>query len=147
MPLRRRSRRNRRMALEAEVLTSKFPGMQLQTAPVEGAVGYVLSNSGKRYGLWIPTAGFPRSAPSVYIISPDIRQKNGRKLPRYSASMHTLGRNEHGHIELCMQREDHWRPTTTLYFQVMKARLWIEAYEAHLQTGKRLDHYLAHQAA
>ena len=61
-----------------------------------------------------------------------------------SAEMHLLDPDEHGHPQICHYRDDVWTPNVTLYKVVMKGRFWLEAYEAHMRTGKAIDTYLPH---
>jgi hypothetical protein len=54
---------------------------------------------------------------------------------------HTLG-NRDGFLKICHCRPSSWTSSSTLYDVVMKGRLWLEAYEGYLMTGKDLSTFL-----
>jgi len=94
--------------------------------------------------LFIPS-DLPNSVPRVYVWA-TLRDYSYRNLADtgVSANMHLLG-PEDGHVQICHYRSTNWSPNVTFYKVFMKARLWLEAYEGHKQTGKSLDQYLRHQ--
>ncbi len=94
--------------------------------------------------LYIPT-DLPNSAPQLYVYKylRDSSYKNLADLG-VSAVMHTLGPKD-GYVQICHYHPSKWTPNVTFYKVFMKARLWLEAYEAHLLSGKNLDQYLKHQ--
>ncbi|XP_028405193.1 uncharacterized protein LOC114527685 [Dendronephthya gigantea] len=47
---------------------------------------------------------------------------------------------------ICHSNAPHWTDRDTLYKVVMKGRLWLEAYEAYLETGACLSEYLVEMA-
>jgi len=139
-----------RLQQEQNILQKYFHGFRIQDIDVPeraGAVGRLRSNSGSNYSIWIPLDSFPYSRPPLYIVDPKkLRTHKGRSLAKLgvSCSMHTLAPSEHGHVQICHYNDMYWHPNLTLYKVVMKARLWIEAYESHLRTGAAIDQYLAH---
>lgn len=74
-----------------------------------------------------------------------LRCVSGAALDEASASMHVLGTREGG-TKICHFRSSRWVPENTLYLVALKGRIWLEAYEAHLRTGKPLDRFLRHMA-
>ena len=140
--------RKRRMEVETDLLAQYFPGLRVQSGEgiPEGVVGYVRTKSGQRYGLWIPTRYFPNDAPDVYVVSPVLRRHDGSLLTRsgISARMHTQAPNEHGHVQICHHSPSSWTSSMTLTKLVVKALLWLHAYEQHVQHGHPIDHYLRH---
>lgn len=72
-----------------------------------------------------------------------LRDHRGKKLKDPSASMHTLGLRDDC-TKICHFKESLWIPNNTLYLVAMKGRIWLEAYEGHLRTGRALDSFLPH---
>ncbi len=139
----------RRLAIEDRLLRQHFPGFHIQDlggGPNPGVVGTLTTNSGRRYALWIPLAHFPSSAPPMYVISPSLETYEGDLLADQGlqSDMHLLSPDEHGHVQICHHNDTYWSPELTLYRVVLKGRIWLEAYESHLRTGKPIDHYLSH---
>ena len=64
-------------------------------------------------------------------------------MPRWGADgdKHTLGYRDN-FLQICHYRESCWTDRSTLYEVVMKGRIWLEAYEAHLKTGKCMSTFL-----
>ena len=62
-----------------------------------------------------------------------------------SAEFHTLSGID-GHTHICHFKASLWTDNNTLYQVVMKGLIWLEAYEAHLRTGKSMDVFLAEMA-
>lgn len=115
------------------------------TGNVEVQVRFT-SNSNKEYRLQISlSSDFPNSCPNLVIVSPTgLLQHNGNPVPYTSNAFHTLETRE-GLLSICHFYPADWTAVNTLYQVFMKGRLWIEAYEGHLETGKYLDEYLGHQ--
>lgn len=103
----------------------------------------VKTQSGKVYRLNIKLqADYPNSLPEVYVVYPlPLRKYNGSEIEGASHNMHTLS-NDGGKIQLCHFKRENWNPNQSLYKIVLKARIWLEAYEGHLRTGKPIDDYL-----
>ena len=137
-----------RLAIEKETLEKYFRhGVTWIDPQHETKVDVVLiSNPGKAYTLrvYIP-ADFPNSCPVLVVVSPQrLYLKNGSELPEMSVPFHTL-EDTFGFHRVCHFYPPDWTPDITLYQVFMKGRLWIEAYEAHLETGNDMDVYLAEQ--
>ena len=106
-----------------------------------------LSNSGGRYSLriFVPES-FPAACPDMIVSRPKpLLDSTGAALDETSASMHVLGTRDGG-TKICHFRSSRWVPKNTLYLVALKGRIWLEAYEAHLRTGKPLDRFLRHMA-
>jgi hypothetical protein len=104
------------------------------------------SNSDKEYKLriYIP-ADFPNSCPALVVVSPpELFLMDGLRLPEISDSFHTLEDTD-GFRRICHFYPPDWTPDITLYQVFMKGRLWIEAYEAHFETGEDMDVFLGEQ--
>ena len=48
-------------------------------------------------------------------------------------------------MSICHFYPLHWNAQDTLYEVFMKGRLWIEAYEGHLNSGQPINNYLPEQ--
>ena len=92
--------------------------------------------------LYIPR-DLPNSVPQLFVYN-SLKDYSNKDLSSLgvSAIMHTLGPKD-GYVQICHYRPTNWTPNVTFYKVFMKARLWLEAYEGHLKTGKNLDHYLS----
>lgn len=102
------------------------------------------TNAHNVYTLHIELDQFPNSVPKVFVRKM-LRTYYGDFMNDCSANMHTLT-SEHGWTRICHYGYESWTPNVSLYKIYVKCRLWLEAYEAHLQTGKPLDTWLTHQA-
>ncbi len=148
-----------RLALEEKLLNRYFQSFRIQ-APHDprraGVIGHLFTNSRprglmpaarNRYGLWIPLGAFPSKRPDMFIVEPkDLRNAAGRKLCEIgvSGAMHLLEPDDRGNLQICHYNDTHWTPNVTLYKVVMKGRLWLEAYEMHLETGRNIEKFLCH---
>jgi len=84
---------------------------------------------------------YPSSIPGLYIVAPlPLKKYDGSIIEDCSHEMHTLS-VDCEMIQISHSTE-HWNPNQTLYKIVMKARIWLEAYEGHLRTGKPINDYL-----
>ena len=103
-------------------------------------IGNICTSYGKIYNIRFRIAGFPYRCPEAYIISPIMYDYQGKMLIDYGTShaMHLLSPNNN-EVHLCLFKSDYWSPNNTLVMLILKAKLWLEAYEQHLQTGKDID--------
>jgi hypothetical protein len=112
-----------------------------------GALGTIDTNTGAQYTIWMPLKYFPDDVPPIYIVAPlDLEHFNGKLLKNVGVvrNMHLNQPSPHGHPNICHHSPRHWRPSFTVARTLIKARLWLEAYESHLQSGKLIDYYLGH---
>lgn len=105
----------------------------------------VKTQSGKVYRLEIKlNQDYPNSLPEVYLVYPlPLLKNNGEKLPSFSVAFHTL-ENDGDKVQICHFKPDNWNPNQSLYKISLKVRIWLEAYEGHLRTGKPIDDFLTH---
>ena len=103
------------------------------------------TNSGKVYTLRIDIPNdYPNSKPEVYITNPKgLITKSGESMLATNASMHTLTGKD-GCVRICHFGDISWGPRQSLAKVITKCRLWIEVYEAHLQTGEPIGNILPH---
>lgn len=102
-----------------------------------------LTNSKTLYTLRVDLDEFPESIPKVFVTKM-LKSKDGRDLDFPSHEMHTL-RSEHGYTRICHFGNTSWTPNVALNRVYLKCRVWLEAYEAHLQTGDYISDYLGSQ--
>lgn len=139
-----------RLALERTILEKYFKDDVKWLEPTgETTVELTLrSNSDTDYKLrvYLPN-DFPNSCPHMAVVFPvQLMMKNGRSLPLLDDRFHTLGLTVDGFTKLCHHSPELWTADNTLFQVFMKGRLWIEAYEGHLETGDTMEVYLRHQS-
>ncbi len=105
------------------------------------------TNAGNTYKLWAPVpSGFPQARPPLYVHSPNPLWGHARRstINSYGVShaMHTLGNGPNNEVQICHWRSDRWHSGITLNKVMLKAVLWLEAYEQHLSTGTDIDAFV-----
>jgi ubiquitin-protein ligase len=118
----------------------KFENLYLENELLD--VG-VKTQSGKVYRLNIKLKpDYPNSMPSVYVVYPlPLFKHDGSIISGPSHDMHTLS-NDGQKVQICHFKPENWNPNQSLYKVILKARIWLEAYEGHLATGNPIDYYL-----
>lgn len=110
--------------------------------------GTMFTNSNKCYIIRVEvSADFPLLRPKLYITSPcPLYTFWGKKLADLGATqyMHTYG-PKNGWVQMCVCRDECWSSDDSIFKCLKKARVWIEAYDAHLRTGKNMDKIVGHQ--
>ena len=105
------------------------------------------TNAGNRYSLWAPLPpGFPEVRPRLHVHSPNplwafgnVRTVNSFGL---SHAMHTLENGPSNEVQICHWRSDRWHSGITLNKVMLKAILWLEAYEQHFATGRDINDFV-----
>jgi hypothetical protein len=96
-----------------------------------------------RLRLDIPPA-YPNSQPRLFVTSPVILRKyRGRGKINdegISHSFHTLGTGHGGCVEICTVGD--WDASITCVKLLIMGVMWLEAYQAHLRTGKDIADFL-----
>ena len=140
-----------RLAGEKSVLEYFFPGCVTWIDPTgETKVEVALkTNNGNQYRVRVylkteeqTDSDFPNSLPDMVVtVSP-------KPLPNWevSATNHTLGKRD-GFLKICHYHKSKWTDRSSLYEVIMKGRVWLEAYEGHLRTGKPMDYFLKEMTA
>jgi len=137
-----------RLVIEKGYLDQHFPALRWYD-PTDSRrtrlEGPVRTNSGRTYRLTIlvrPT--FPATCPDMLVSDPvPLLSATGKPMTEVSANMHTLAGVD-GQTKICHFRPDRWVEANTLYLVAMKGRIWLEAYEAHLRSGRPMDAFLSH---
>lgn len=139
---------DKRFKIENEILNKFFPN-SFQFFDMGGKSSYLevklKSNSKQQYTIKVTVAeDYPNRMPKIYITQPeDLKDFRGRKLVDMGAvhKLHLL--HPKGNFpQLCHFKPANWNANVSLYKVVLKARIWIEAFEAHKRTGKTLDHFV-----
>ena len=132
-----------RLVVEKDILEKYFPGKVEWVDPTGDTKVDVtmITNSNQTYRLrvYVPR-DFPNSLPIMAVKS------SPNPMPNWGscASTHTLGQTSEGFLVICHYRSENWNAEHTFYEIFMKGRLWLEAYEGHLSTGKTVDYFLGH---
>lgn len=104
------------------------------------------TNSGNAYTLWSPIPlHYPYDCPPLYIWKPNpLRGYGGKSINSYGLShqMHTLNSGPSGEVQICHWRSERWHSGITLNKVLIKALIWLEAYEQHLTTGKPINEFV-----
>ena len=125
---------------------------QFQIYRAADGVSYYLwgtqsTSAGKSYTLHSPIpTGFPDSRPPIYIHSPNPLPafSFGVNMNSYglSHSMHTLSNGPRGEVQICHWRDNRWHSGITFNKVMLKAIVWLEAYEQHITTGEPIDNFV-----
>ena len=139
-----------RLTLENQIL--RRDGMAQFQVYGSPTCGYYLwgehgTNAGNSYTLWSPLpAGFPHACPPLYIYAPNPLRAYayGRTINSYGLShaMHTLNNGPNNEVQICHWRSDRWHSGLTLNKVMLKAMLWLEAFEQHLSSGRDIDEFV-----
>ena len=137
-----------RIKREKEILAKYFPG-RVQWSCNYGQTKVQIrmtSNSNKNYTLSITLSeDFPHACPVLLVESPSrLLTRENLPLPTNSRAFHTM-ENASGFVSICHFVPQFWTNENTLYQVFMKGRLWIEAYEGYLSTGRYMEYFLSHQ--
>lgn len=106
-------------------------------------IGWIKTSFGNYYKIRCRIADFPNSCPEAYVVYPKMRDFHGRRLTEYgtSHSMHLLT-PKNDEVHMCLYKSDFWNPNNTLVQLILKAKIWLEAYEQHMRTGMDIDTFV-----
>ncbi len=139
------SEQRSRLAFERSLIAKDMPQFSFMNLTHDTYVcGCVRTNSGKSYQVEVRLPpDYPDEQPELYVTSPSVlRMRNGwQSLNQLgtSHSYHTY-RSERGCVKICFVRD--WDPSMSCLLVLLKAHLWLEAYEAHLKTGRPICEFL-----
>lgn len=135
-----------RLGLEKNLLEKYFPGRVQWYDPTGNTVVEVSinTNNGNAYRLRIYLAkdgelgsDFPNSMPDMVVsMSPRSMLDWG-----VSDTHHTVGKRD-GLLKICHYHPSQWTNESSLHEVFMKGRIWLEAYEGHIRTGKTMNTFL-----
>ena len=139
-----------RLTYENQVLQNDgMPQFQIYRDQGSGyyLLGHHRTSANHSYTLWSPIPlGFPNSRPHLYISTPNPLRGFDRNstINDYGVShrMHTLSNGPNGEVQICHWRDERWHSGITFNKVMIKAMLWLEAYEQHLTTGQDIDEFV-----
>ena len=129
-----------RLVEEKNELEHHFPGDVVWIEPTNrhnSRVEVTLkTDNDNKYTLRIYIGNFPNAIPDMVVVS------SPKPMPDWGESYdnHTLSRRD-GYLRISHSHSSQWTDRCTLYDVVMKGRVWLEAYEGHIRTGKPI-HWL-----
>ena len=106
--------------------------------------GYIRTSCDKSYSIRIDIPNFPYECPSTYVTYPcPLNDFWGKSLVELgtSSTMHTLVPKDN-YVQLCLYKRSIWDSSVTLLKLIIKAHLWLEAYEKHLVTARPIDEFV-----
>jgi hypothetical protein len=136
----------RRLATERQILAAGLPSFEFVDptgdTTVEG--GWRSSQSTHYHVVVRLPKGFPDECPSTYVVWPSpLRGRDGLLEELGSNhSMHVWQTDRPGWTKICTYHPHRWDSSHTLEKVLHKAFLWIEAYEAHVDTGRPIADFL-----
>ena len=136
-----------RLAFEANLLRKYFPSFSVYEPSGKTYIeGCIRTNGGWNFRLKIDVPeSYPYSKPKMYVMEPTTLYKKGNASTINSLgsshAFHTLGNGPDGVVCICHTAG--WDSSRTFIQILKKGRLWCEAYEAHLRTGKDICEYLS----
>lgn len=142
------SDQRQRLTAESRILRKYFPSVRWINPDDPDSVRVEIelrTNSGERYLFWVVVPfDYPSSQPHLLVADPFPLDSHGWDLLATNGAMHTLCplNDYRDYVRICHYRG--WDPNKTIYLAVAKGRLWLEAYEQHLDTHMPIDRYLKH---
>lgn len=135
--------RPQRLCMEQQIITRQYPRFRWRSSGHGVRIeGPILTTAGYSYDVRIRVSqGFPFAHPLTFIVSP-IRG-NGVSLTEVSHAMHTLSPDANNHPQLCLYNDSNWAPSLTLQHVLVKAAVWLEAFDQHCRTGRPISDFLA----
>ena len=131
-----------RLVLERRKLEKEYPVNDIKWIDPKGEAKIELrveTNHGNVYRLRVHVPeDFPNSVPLLLV------SDSPQPMPDWDENheCHTLNRHD-GLINICHHYYRHWSPKDNHIVDVFKkGRLWLEAYECSLETGRPMDFYL-----
>ncbi len=140
-----------RLILENQILQrdglSQFQVYQSNDAYSFFLWGTHRTSSANAYEIWSPLPNrYPSSRPPVYVRKPNPLSGYSYIMPinayGVSHNMHTLSNGPNGEVQICHWRDERWHSGITLNKVMIKAVLWLEAYEQHLSSGDPITNFV-----
>lgn len=134
-----------RLAFERNLVSAKMPQFSFKNLSQDTYItGWARTNSRKYYGIEVQIPpDFPHGEPKLFITSPNPLYKRCGRCTIHSAGLshefHTI-QNDFGLVQVCFIHD--WDPSKTCLLVLLKAHLWLEAYEAYMKTGRSLCDFL-----
>jgi hypothetical protein len=137
-----------RLVYEEGLLAEEFPHFSFQDRAQAGLTtvrGVHTSSANSNYSVcvWLKS-GFPYEMPGLYITSPSpLYGYGGKTIQSHQTShaMHVWAPDWNNYVKICHCKSEYWSASNTIVSVLMKGFLWLEAFEAHLRTGRSIDAY------
>lgn len=137
-----------RLALEESLLGEEFPHFSFHDRTQAGRTtvrGSHPTTAGNTYSicLWLKE-GYPHTMPGLYITSPcPLYGCNYQTIQSYGIShaMHVWEPDWNNYVKICHCKSEYWTASNNIVGVLMKAFLWLEAFEVHKRTGCSIDSY------
>lgn len=134
-----------RLELERAILEREMPQFQLFGLESEryflGWHTTRISQLRCQLKLVIPSA-YPDAMPSLYVSSPKTLLKHGNlgtiNWEGTSHAFHTLQNGLAGCVQICHFKPELWDASKTCVGVLIKGLIWLEAYDAHIVTGRNI---------
>lgn len=138
-----------RLAMEKSILRERLPDFRIFKPTEDTFVsGFWTSSQGNEYRIVVDVPpGFPDECPSCFIAEPaPLLGHAGADMLDFGNShkMHTWLPDE-AHpdwLKICTYKPASWSASHSLEKVIHKAMLWIEAFEAHKQSGRPICDFL-----
>ena len=131
---------NKRLQFEQKIVARHYPEFHLHFLLNETyfAGSYTTTTSGKHYVIRLDIPIFyPDEMPRLYVINPQTLWENGYKGKINDVGIsHSYHTNENGHggcVQICHTYS--WDASHSCLEVLLKAKLWLEAYDKHFKTG------------
>ena len=136
-----------RLAIEQKILSENMPDFAFYEPMGDTYVyGVWTSSRGRRYTIQItlPSA-FPDECPGCYIVDPaPLACHDGTMINDHGNchELHCWESDRGDWTKICTYKPANWSAAHSLEKVIQKALLWVEAYEAHLTTGRNVADFL-----
>jgi len=134
-----------RLAFEESILRKYMSNFQFYNRAGDTFIeGWMTTNAGKSYKIRVQLPpNYPFEEPDVYIVSPRTLWKY-----RHQGTINDAGLSHgfhtapscNGYVRICHTK--YWSASDTCLRVLIKVALWLEAYEGHRRTGRRIADYL-----
>jgi hypothetical protein len=135
-----------RLAVEKRILREHMPDFEFHDPLGDARVeGRWTSSRGVSYRLVVTVPpGFPDECPSCYVAEPCPLVGFHQEVTSYgnSHAMHTWTTDRAPWVRICTYRPERWSADHSIEKVLQKAMLWIEAYEAHCESGRPISAFL-----
>ena len=135
-----------RLAQEQQSLQRLLPAFTFHSPVADTYVtGWWASNTNHWYQIRVNLpAGYPDAIPSTYITHPSPLYGYYERIDAYGNNhdMHTWETDQPGWVKICIIYPEDWSAAYSVIKVLRKAKLWITAYECHLDDGRPIAKFL-----
>lgn len=134
-----------RLAFERRLVSRDMPQFTFFNLTGDTYVsGWVRTNAGNSYQIEVRLpSDYPDGEPALYVTCPShlYMRESGTTINSVgnSHSFHTRS-SDRGCVKICHVPD--WNPSMSCILVLLKAHLWLEAYEAYCRTGRPICEFL-----